>query len=50
MSTATAPAQIPVAIAVGAKNADAGHKLRLWIGYIIAIVLIVGIFGYGFDY
>jgi hypothetical protein len=50
MSTATAPAQIPAAIAVGAPNADAGHKLRLMIGYIIAIALIVGIMAYGFDY
>jgi hypothetical protein len=50
MSTVTAPAQIPVAIAVGAQNPDAGHKLRLLIGYILAITLIVGIFGYGFDY
>jgi hypothetical protein len=50
MSTATAPAQIPAAIAVSAPNADAGHKLRLMIGYIIAIALIVGIMAYGFDY
>lgn len=50
MSTATAPAPISAAIAVGAQNADAGHKLRLLIGYIIAIALIVGIMAYGFDY
>ena len=50
MSTiATAQARIP-AVAVGAKNADAGHKLRLLIGYIIATTLIVGILAYGFDY
>ena len=48
-TTATAPAQIP-AIAVGVKNAEAGHKLRLLIGYVIAIALIVGILAYGFDY
>ena len=50
MSTLTAPAQIPAALAVGVQNTDAGHKLRLLIGYIVAITLIVGIFGYGFDY
>jgi hypothetical protein len=50
MSTATAPAPVSAAIAVGAQNADAGHKLRLLIGYIIAIALIVGIAAYGFDY
>jgi hypothetical protein len=50
MSTATAPAQIPAAIAVSAPNADAGHKLRLLIGSIIAIALLVGIMAYGFDY
>jgi hypothetical protein len=52
MSTATAPvrARIPAAVAVGAQNPDAGHKLRLVIGYVIAIALIVGILAYGFDY
>jgi hypothetical protein len=50
MSTVTAPAQIPAAIVAGTQNPEAGHKLRLLIGYIIAIALIVGIFGYGFDY
>ena len=50
MSTATAPAPIPAAIAVATQNVDAGHKLRMLIGYVIAIALIVGILGYGFDY
>ena len=49
-TTATAPAQIPASIAVAAPKADASHKLRLLIGYIIAIALIVGIMAYGFDY
>ncbi len=49
MSTAT-PATVPAAVAVGVQNVDAGHKLRLLIGYVIAIALIVGIFAYGFDY
>jgi hypothetical protein len=50
MSTATAPAPVPAAIAAGVQNADAGHKLRVLIGYLIAIALIVGILAYGFDY
>jgi hypothetical protein len=50
MSTATAPAPVPAAITVGVQNADAGHKLRVVIGYLIAIALIVGILAYGFDY
>ena len=50
MSTATAPATVPAAVAVGVQSADAGHKVRLLIGYVIAITLIVGIFAYGFDY
>ena len=50
MSTATASRPVPVAVAVGQESADAGHKRRLFIGYLIAIALIVGIFAYGFDY
>jgi hypothetical protein len=50
MSTATAPNPIPAALAVAAKNPEAGHKLRVLIGYVIAIALIVGILAYGFDY
>ena len=50
MSTATAPRPIPAALAATASNPEAGHKLRLLIGYILAIALIVGIAAYGFDY
>ncbi len=50
MSTATAPIPIPAALAAAASNPEAGHKLRLLIGYVIAIALIVGIAAYGFDY
>jgi hypothetical protein len=50
MSTVTAPAQIPAAIAVGAPSPDAGHKLRLLIGYLVAVALIIGVLAYGFDY
>ena len=50
MSTATAPSPISAAVGVAASNPDAGHKLRLLIGYLIAIGLIVGLLAYGFDY
>jgi hypothetical protein len=50
MSTATAPAPLPTAVAVATKNPDAGHRVRLLAGYIIAIALIVGTLAYGFDY
>ena len=49
MSTATAPSPIRTAIAA-ASDPEAGHKLRLLIGYIIAVALIVGIAAYGVDY
>ena len=50
MSTATAPAPISAAVTVAVPSADAGHKVRLVIGYLIAISLIVAILAYGFDY
>jgi hypothetical protein len=31
-------------------DADRGHRVRLFVGYLIAIALIVGIFSYGFSY
>jgi hypothetical protein len=49
MSTATAPTPIPAALAA-ASNPEAGHNLRLFIGYVIAIALIVAIGAYGLDY
>jgi hypothetical protein len=49
MSTATVPTPIPTAVTT-ASDPEAGHKLRLLIGYIIAVALIVGIAAYGVDY
>jgi len=49
MSTATVPTPIPTAVAA-ARDPEAGHKLRLFIGYVIAVALIVGIAAYGVDY
>jgi hypothetical protein len=49
MSTATVPTRIPTAVTT-ASDPEAGHKLRLLIGYIIAVALIVGIAAYGVDY
>ena len=31
-------------------DAERGHRVRLFVGYLIAIALIVGIFSYGFNY
>ena len=50
MSTATAPSPIPVSLAAAAPNPEAGHRLRVLIGYLLAISLIAGIATYGFDY
>ena len=50
MSTATAPSPIPVAVAAAASNPEAGHKLRVFLAYLVAIALIVGLGAYGFDY
>src|SRR5215470_9231173 len=50
MSTATAQAPMPMSLAATTHNPDAGHKLRLFIGYLLAIILIAGIATYGFDY
>jgi hypothetical protein len=49
MSTATAPTPIPAALAAAA-NPEAGHKLRLLVGYIVAVALIIGLLAYGLDY
>ena len=50
MSTATAPSPASAAQAATRTNEDAGHKVRLRIGYIVAIALIAGLLTYGADY
>ena len=50
MSTATAPSPVSVALAAPKTNEDAGHNLRLLVGYVIAIALVAGILIYGADY
>ena len=50
MSTAIAPAPLPTVVGAATKNSEAGHKVRLIAGYIVAIALIAGIMAYGFDY
>lgn len=50
-ATATAPASIRVASAASpVVNTERGHRVRLFIGYLITIALILGIFLYGFSY
>ena len=49
MTTATASNTIRTAVAA-TSDPEAGHKLRLLIGYIIAVALIFGIAAYGVDY
>src|SRR5689334_2093454 len=39
-----------VAGAIPAGNQERGHRMRLIIGYLLAISLIVGLLIYGFDY
>lgn len=50
MSTATASAPLSAATGAGDQSADAGHKLRVFIGYLIAAALIVSILVYGWGY
>jgi hypothetical protein len=51
-ANATARATVPLAIpaAKPVPNTERGHRARLFAGYLIAIVLIAGIFVYGFNY
>ena len=50
MSTATATARLATATAKPVIDKERGHRIRLYLGYMIAIALVVGIFVYGFNY
>jgi hypothetical protein len=51
MSTNATAARLATAVpAKPAVDAEKGHRIRLFVGYLIAITLVVGIFVYGFNY
>lgn len=50
MSTATAPSPVSTVLSASNRSPENGHKLRLLVGYLLAISLIVGVASYGFDY
>src|SRR5271165_6389855 len=49
-ATAAVTARLATTMATSVPDTDAGHRVRLFIGYLIAIALVVGIFAYGFNY
>ncbi len=49
-ANATATARLVTATAKSVPDTEKGHRVRLFMGYMIAIVLVVGIFAYGFNY
>ena len=51
MSTnATATVRLATTTAKPVPDTEKGHRVRLFVGYMIAIALVVGIFAYGFNY
>src|SRR5258707_14854338 len=51
MSTqATAPARVVVAPAKPVYDKEKAHRVRLYLGYMLATALVAGIFSYGFKY
>lgn len=46
----TASARLATTPAKPIANTEKGHRVRLFIGYLLAIALVVGIFAYGFNY
>lgn len=51
MSTqATAPVRVVVAPAKPVVDKERGHRVRLYLGYLLATALVAGIFAYGFNY
>jgi hypothetical protein len=49
-ANATAAARLVSATAKPVPDVEKGHRVRLFMGYLIAIALIAGIFAYGFNY
>jgi len=49
-ANATATARIATVTAKPVPDTEKGHRVRLFIGYLIAIALVAGIFTYGFNY
>jgi len=49
-ANATATAHLVTASAKPLPDAEKGHRVRLFMGYLIVIALVVGIFAYGFNY
>ena len=49
-ANATAAARLVSATAKPVPDVEKGHRARLFMGYLIAIALIAGIFAYGFNY
>jgi hypothetical protein len=49
-ATAAANARLAITTAKPAVDTERGHQVRLFLGYLIAIALVAGIFAYGFNY
>src|SRR5271165_703887 len=49
-ATAAVTARLATTMATSVPDTDAGHRVRLFMGYLLAIALVVGIFTYGFNY
>jgi len=49
-ANATATVRLATATAKPVPDTEKGHRVRLFMGYLIAIALVAGIFAYGFNY
>jgi len=49
-ANATATARLATATVNRVHDADKGHRVRLFLGYVMAVALVAGIFAYGFNY
>ena len=50
MSTNATAVRLATATAKAVPDTEKGHRVRLFLGYLIAIALVAGIFAYGFNY